>query len=391
METEHEWQIIKGHIQNRKNRFNNYWHIGLRVNASGNWAWVSGKQLTINRWQSWQPRDGAHFAVRASNSPPGTIGHFNYVRGNFSAGYICENPTDCSRDGIICKVQAKIIEIQTTKILRNSAESSKSPTRKTATTRFSRIEKQRKPDVMVMVEKVQPPSGYIHWTVSVIPLSCVILVLVCVIVFLLWRLKQRPKKQLGDINVEAIHYDVNTKSILNTKGKEKKQPGSNHVRVHFREPNQKPADCPIPRRVAIKRKSSKELEGKYPLNKSGDGEEDEVDCADLSANGSVQLAALRQNRPADSPIVRRSAIRRKNSKELGGKYPLNKSGDGGEDKVERADSCENTPKDGNDVVHNSSQCCRQVVQNGDGSIKKPAATDCSNVELAYVKIIFPED
>lgn len=93
METEHEWQIVKSHIQNRKNRFNNYWHIGLRVNASGNWAWVSGKQLTINRWQSWQPRDGAPFAVRASNSPSGTIGHFNYVRGNFSAGYICEKPT----------------------------------------------------------------------------------------------------------------------------------------------------------------------------------------------------------------------------------------------------------------------------------------------------------
>ena len=94
METEHEWQVIKDHIQNLTNLFNNDWHIGLHFNTSvaGNWTWVSGKPLTINRWQPWQPRDGASYVVMAKNYPPGTKGLFNDVREDIFAGFICEKP-----------------------------------------------------------------------------------------------------------------------------------------------------------------------------------------------------------------------------------------------------------------------------------------------------------
>lgn len=92
METGHEWQVVKDHIQNLTNLFNDDWHIGLRMNNTvvGNWTWVSGKPLTIDRWQPWQPRDGAPYVVMAKNYPPGTKGLFNDVRGDIFAGFICE-------------------------------------------------------------------------------------------------------------------------------------------------------------------------------------------------------------------------------------------------------------------------------------------------------------
>ena len=94
METDHEWQVLKDHIQNLTNLFNNDWHIGLRFNATvtGNWTWVSGKPLSIDRWQPWQPRDDAPYVVMAKNYPRGTKGLFNDVRGDIFAGFICEKP-----------------------------------------------------------------------------------------------------------------------------------------------------------------------------------------------------------------------------------------------------------------------------------------------------------
>ena len=93
METERELQVLKDHIQNRTNRFNDSWHIGLRIDASGNWTWVSGKPLTTNRWQSWQPRERAPYTVMARNYPPGTMALFHDVRRDILAGYICEKPS----------------------------------------------------------------------------------------------------------------------------------------------------------------------------------------------------------------------------------------------------------------------------------------------------------
>ena len=92
VETEQEWQTLEDQIQKRSNRFNSSWHIGLRINSSGNWTWVSGKPLIINRWQPWQPRDGAPYAVMVTNYSPVTKGFVNSVRGSIIAGFICEKP-----------------------------------------------------------------------------------------------------------------------------------------------------------------------------------------------------------------------------------------------------------------------------------------------------------
>lgn len=95
METEHEWQVVKDHVQNRTNRFANDWHIGLRMNASGNWTWVSGKPLTINRWNLSEPRGDESYAVMPRNNTPGTKGRgpLTVVKRDFRAGFICERPS----------------------------------------------------------------------------------------------------------------------------------------------------------------------------------------------------------------------------------------------------------------------------------------------------------
>ena len=188
----------------------------------------------------------------------------------------------------------------------------------------------------------QPLNGYIHWTVAVIPLSSVIAALLCVIAFLLWRLKYKTRKQIEtQITVSPMHYDVQTRSILKEVRSNVKngQVSNTATRVHFQEPNKDTAtgksvdmadgtsllpslgDRSIPRRLAVKRKCSyNELEEKYQLDK-GDGE---------------------VTNKVDYAIMRRLAIRRKNSNELDSKYPLNKSEDeAGEEEKENVNSYEN--------------------------------------------------
>ena len=92
IETEHEWQVLKGQIENRTNRFNNSWYIGLRMKSRGIWTWVSGKPLTLNQWHGWKPRDGAPYAVMTKTFSPGTKGFFRNVKGSIFAGFICEKP-----------------------------------------------------------------------------------------------------------------------------------------------------------------------------------------------------------------------------------------------------------------------------------------------------------
>lgn len=189
----------------------------------------------------------------------------------------------------------------------------------------------------------QPPNGYIHWTVAVIPLSSVIAALLCVIAFLLWRLKYKTRKQIEtQITVSPMHYDVQTRSILKEVRSNVKngQVSNTATRVHFQEPNKDTAtgksvdmadgtsllpnlgDRSIPRRLAVKRKSNyNELEEKYQLDTEGDGE---------------------VTNKVDYAIMRRLAIRRKNSNELDSKYPLNKSEDeAGTEEKENVNSYEN--------------------------------------------------
>lgn len=91
IETEHEWQVLKDQIENRTNRFNNSWYIGLRMESKGIWTWVSGKPLTLNQWHGWKPRDGALYTVMTKTFSPGTKGLFS-VKGSIFAGFICEKP-----------------------------------------------------------------------------------------------------------------------------------------------------------------------------------------------------------------------------------------------------------------------------------------------------------
>ena len=232
------------------------------------------------------------------------------------------------------------------------------------------------------------------------------MVLICLLVFLLWRLTQRPRKQNGSVTVHAIHYDVQTKSILNPEGSEKNSGDSNHIRVRFQEPDNREApkcptlkqavnnttggtestalnkvqsDCSISRRLAIRRKSSEELERKYPLNKDEDGDGNKTKCADSSDNTSYS---------GDHSISRRLAIRRKSSEELERKYPLNKDGDGDENKTGCADSSDNTSYSGDHSISrrlairrkSSEELQRKYPLNkdGDGDENKTGCADSSD-------------
>lgn len=53
IETEDERNFIKKEIQKSNDTF---YHIGLEKKA-GNWTWVSGKPLTLNKWKENQPSD----------------------------------------------------------------------------------------------------------------------------------------------------------------------------------------------------------------------------------------------------------------------------------------------------------------------------------------------
>ena len=145
----------------------------------------------------------------------------------------------------------------------------------------------------------QLPSGYIHWTVAVIPLGGIVFLLFGVISFQLWLLKWRTRKQRPEILIDSTSSDVHTKSILNTEQKKKNNCAFKpQNRVRFQEQNlgqvhdcclfehevkadtasdcpdhtaitkskTKMADCLISRHLGIKRKRKNELQSKYPLN-----------------------------------------------------------------------------------------------------------------------------
>ena len=104
METIEEWEFIKNAIQSRSTDVAwGEWHIGLYRNpkTTGNWAWLSGKPLTIEKWQPRKP-DKESFAWIAKNWPRRKHGLFNSVRDTLIRAYICE--WTCKYD---CKKQAR--------------------------------------------------------------------------------------------------------------------------------------------------------------------------------------------------------------------------------------------------------------------------------------------
>ena len=93
METESEWQFITNELKNRTAK-NNEWHIGLSWKRKvSNWTWVNGKPLTITKWQDSDTSGNSRYAVIAKESPRGSYGTFDSIRGDINRAWICEEET----------------------------------------------------------------------------------------------------------------------------------------------------------------------------------------------------------------------------------------------------------------------------------------------------------
>ena len=88
METEDEWNFINSEIQQITLPGYNEWHIGLI--KQGTWKWVSGKPLTIEKWQRYEPSGDGNVAVMSKDYPPGSQGLFNDLKGIYPKPFICE-------------------------------------------------------------------------------------------------------------------------------------------------------------------------------------------------------------------------------------------------------------------------------------------------------------
>jgi len=94
IETEREWKFLTMEIQTRKSGKYNEWHIGLYKSlTTGKWTWISGKALTMDKWQDNTPNDNDSYTLMAKQRPPGFKGSFKNIMGNTSRGWICEEIT----------------------------------------------------------------------------------------------------------------------------------------------------------------------------------------------------------------------------------------------------------------------------------------------------------
>ncbi|XP_078372611.1 cochlin-like [Oculina patagonica] len=102
METEEEWKFINSHIQTLTLAGSSEWHIGLKKQGQ-KWNWVSGKPLTIVKWQQQQPSGDGDVTVMSKDHPAGTQGLFDDLPDGTEKAYICEIPrvptTSVSRGG----------------------------------------------------------------------------------------------------------------------------------------------------------------------------------------------------------------------------------------------------------------------------------------------------
>ena len=86
IETGEEWDFIKSEIHNNSEEG---WHIGL-VRENGSWTWVSGRPLTIYKWEH-QLSGGRNKAMLAKKT---LHGHFvtQDLSDSETFPYICEMP-----------------------------------------------------------------------------------------------------------------------------------------------------------------------------------------------------------------------------------------------------------------------------------------------------------
>ena len=90
METEDEWQFVNSEIRNLTLPGASEWHIGLK--KEGDWKWVSGSPLTIEKWQRYEPSGDGNVAVMSKDYPSGSQGLFNDLPGQIPKAFICEIP-----------------------------------------------------------------------------------------------------------------------------------------------------------------------------------------------------------------------------------------------------------------------------------------------------------
>ena len=107
----------------------------------------------------------------------------------------------------------------------------------------------------------------------------------------------------------------------------------------------------------------------------------------------VEDAALYKT-PGEVPIPRRLAIRRKNSRELTGKYPLNKNGNDDATEAAYEISHVETPTNQENRREHTSQECHPSASDYDEPLSIIASDhentkklDCSEDQLSYLEII----
>ena len=80
----------------------NEWHIGLFKNLTGNWSWVNGKPLTLNKWQPHEPDKDDIYSLMAKEFPTGSYGLFGGIGDRVYRGWICEEETGLNICYISC-------------------------------------------------------------------------------------------------------------------------------------------------------------------------------------------------------------------------------------------------------------------------------------------------
>ena len=94
IETQREWKFITMKIQTRKSGKHDEWHIGLyKSSLTGNWTWINGKALTIDKWEKNIPNDNNSYTLMAKEWPTGFKGSFKTITESTTRGYICEEVT----------------------------------------------------------------------------------------------------------------------------------------------------------------------------------------------------------------------------------------------------------------------------------------------------------
>ena len=89
IETVKKWNFLNDLIQKPKSKYNK-WMIGLKKEA-GNWTWVSGKPLTICKWDKNQPSDDGDVAIIVKTSfNDSKVGLFQVTHGDQPYASICE-------------------------------------------------------------------------------------------------------------------------------------------------------------------------------------------------------------------------------------------------------------------------------------------------------------